>query len=102
MFDSAAICAIKLSRDRWEVKMGVGDGQTLTVTFPCFTASIQDFCDQTSGAYGNFRLWTNHWSQLYLPIYTGLMEAVLCPPLTTRPGFFPLQVHTLIAHCCES
>lgn len=77
------------------------DMNALTVTLPCFTASILHFYGQLSGADGNCRLWTNHWSRLNCSISTGLIVAVLCPLLTVTPGFVPLQVFTPTTHCFE-
>lgn len=62
---------------------------TLTVALQRFTASFCDFGNLISGTGRNSGLWTNHRGQLYSPIYAGLMEAVLCPHITTGPGQSP-------------
>lgn len=67
----------------------------LTVTFPCFTASIGDFCNLLSGATGNCHLWATHWGQLYLLICTHFIKTVFGPSLIAAPSSLVLEVNTL-------
>lgn len=81
---------------RYSCSLGKRAGvEILTVTFPCFTAFIQDFYSLMSGATGNCHVFTIHWSQLYLPICTYFIETVFSPSLIANPTSFVLEIITL-------
>ena len=45
----------------------------------------------SSGAAGNSSGWAENWSHLDVSTITDLVEASLCPLLTTQPGLVPVS-----------